>query len=366
MPRQYPQTPQHHKVTTAASHDSDASYEGDNQIYTARRTKSSHDLRSVQQTPSIARTANLRVLLGQGLGLRKPKSAQITTAPGQLGAGETETEADEPPKHLPTSRIRPASEPLLPPSAFMTLLFEASRLLSVVPALVGASVNAWCLWSPPGHTPVIYDRYHNMALCTDIWGRRTLPDRGDYCLAVLWALLTAHQCLKLTTGLLHRWKAYYQPLSTLIRLLALQAICWPATHFTLNIVGSWGSNYILLDDGSLSTLEVTLLRWTTIRPDVCWAIIGTTTCFSRSIQIWVTSNLLPLPRTFSGFSIIPGVVPDHLWPKAKKTTGEEVRKSSGRRWNWGIVARVCMLPAGVLYLLMAWIGVWRREVGSCY
>lgn len=360
MPRNYPET-QHLKVTTATSRDSDASYEGDDRIYTARRTKSSHDLRSVQRTPNTHRTANLRVLLGQGLGLRKPKSAQITTTPGHLGAGETETEADEPPKHLPTTRIRPASEPLMPPSTFITLLFEASRLLSVVPALVGTFVNVGCLLSPPGHTPAVYDKYRNMALCTEVRGRRTLPDRGDYFIAVLWAVLTAHQCLKLTTGLLHRWKAYYQPLSTLIRLLALQAICWPATHFTLNIVGNFGANYIL-DNTSLSTREVTLLRWTTVRPDVCWAIIGTTTCISRSIQIWVTSNLLPLP----GFGIIPGVVADRLWPKTKKNVGEKVRMPSGRRWNWGIVARVCMLPAGLLYLLMAWIGAWRREVGSCY
>jgi len=207
MPRYYPET-QHLKVTTATSRDSDASYEGDDRIYTARRTKSSHDLRSVQRAPGTPRTPNLRVLLGQGLGLRKPKSAQITTTPGHLGAGETETEADEPvssvfftvprsehffqPKHLPTTRIRPASEPLMPPSTLITLLFEASRLLSVVPALVGALVNAWCLWSPPGHTSAVHDKYRNMALCTEAWGRRTLPDRGDYSIAVLWVSRRNH------------------------------------------------------------------------------------------------------------------------------------------------------------------------------
>ena len=90
-------------------------------------------------------------------------SKGITTAPGQLGAGETETEADEPvsnrryygfligfftqnqPKHLPTARIVPVSGPLVPPNTLeqviKPLLFEASRLLSIVPAVFGVLYN---------------------------------------------------------------------------------------------------------------------------------------------------------------------------------------------------------------------------------
>ena len=176
------------------------------------------------------------------------------------------------------------------------------------------------------------------------------------------ALLTAHQCLKLTTGLLHRWRAYYSPLSTLIRLLALQAICWPATHFTLDIVGSLGSNYTFRD-GSLTILDSALLRWTTARPDICWAVIGTTTCVSRSIQIWVTSNLL-LSRTSGSRTNLASTVPDRPRPR-RTAVGEETRKLIGRKWDWAIVARVCMLPAACLYVVMAWIGAWRREVGGC-
>lgn len=176
------------------------------------------------------------------------------------------------------------------------------------------------------------------------------------------ALLTAHQCLKLTTGLLHRWRAYYSPLSTLIRLLALQAICWPATHFTLDIVGSLGANFSSGDD-SLTVLESALLRWTTARPDICWAVIGTTTCVSRSIQIWVTSNLLLSPRSGSKTNLT-SAVPDRLRPR-RALVGEETRKLTGRKWDWRIVARVCMLPAGCLYFVMAWIGAWRREAGGC-
>ena len=276
----------------------------------------------------------------------------------------------------------PVSEPLVPPSVVTMLLFESSRLLSVVPAGFGVLVNAWCLWCPPGHSPTYgsSDRYFNRPERTEGWGRRCPPDRGDYFIAVLWvrvlpsviptvlscvarqALLTAHQCLKLTTGLLHRWRAYYSPLSTLIRLLALQAICWPATHFTLGIVGSLGTNATFGDD-SITILESALLRWTTARPDICWAVIGTTTCISRSIQIWVTSNLL-LSTSSGSRTNLTAAVPDRPRPR-RAHVGEETRKLTGRKWDWAIVARVCMLPAGCLYFAMAWIAAWRREAGGC-
>ncbi|KAG0696502.1 hypothetical protein DFH29DRAFT_812922 [Suillus ampliporus] len=332
-----------------------------NIIYTARRTRSNQDIHrhTSARVAKDPRASGFSAFLSVGLGWRKPKSEQITTAPGQLGAGETETEADEPPRHLPTTRILPASEPLVPPSTLTTLLFEASRLLSVVPASLGALINAWCVWKPPGlyseHPAPGYPRINREP---GSWGRITLPDRADYFLAVLWALLTAHQCLQLTTGLLHRWRAYYAPLSTLIRLLALQAICWPATHFTLEILGGLGFN-VEVASSTLSILDSTLLRWTTIRPDVCWAVIGTTTCISRSIQIWVTSNLLP-----SDAASRASAVPDRLRPHVK-LKGEETRKLVGRRWDWGIVARVCILPAACLYFFMAWVGAWKRETWGC-
>ncbi|KAG1787366.1 uncharacterized protein HD556DRAFT_1409769 [Suillus plorans] len=333
-----------------------------NVIYTARRTRSNQDIHRHTNTRSVkdSRASGFRAVLNVGIGWRRPKSEQITTAPGQLGAGETETEADEPPRHLPTTRILPASNPLVPPSTLTTLLFDASRLLSVVPALLGALINAWCVWKPPG----LYSGQFAPGSCSrinrghDSWGRIALPDRADYFLAVLWALLTAHQCLQLTTGLLHRWRAYYPPLSTLIRLLALQAICWPATHFTLEILGGLGFN-VDVAFSTLNILDSTLLRWTTIRPDVCWAVIGTTTCISRSIQIWVTSNLLP-----SDTGTRVSAVPDRLRPHVK-LKGEETRKLAGRRWDWCVVAKVCMLPAGCLYFVMAWIGAWRREAWDC-
>ncbi|KAH7919918.1 hypothetical protein BV22DRAFT_1074726 [Leucogyrophana mollusca] len=364
----------HYEQPAQESHEEEE--EEDSVIYTARRTRSAHDLRRqsaarLSRNTNESRSTGLRALFGNGFGWRgKAKTRQITTAPGQLGAGETETEADEPPRHLPTTRILPASEPLIPPSILNALLFESSRLLSVVPAVLGACINAWCIYQPPGSQLDSWGHNHDPPRTTELsgWGRQTLPDRGDYFVAVLWTLLTAHQCLSLTTGLLHRWQAYYPPLSTLIRLLALQAICWPATHATLGVLGGLGSHTDTSFEGSLSILDSALLRWTTIRPDVCWAIIGTTTCISRSVQIWVTSNLLQSSSASSSSLSL-------AYDKAKSSkvnlhgAADELRKQkpkpSGRRWDWGVVGRACLLPAGCLYVVMAWVSAWRREVWGC-
>ncbi|KAF8530033.1 hypothetical protein BU17DRAFT_35541 [Hysterangium stoloniferum] len=228
----------------------------------------------------------------------------ISTDPMKRGAGETETERDEPPRHLPTSR-KPPLRVSTPPLAPIPILFQIFRLLSVVPATAGTL-------------------YHVYALITSNSGSGSSPHSLiDH---LICALLTAHQCLCLTTGLLLRWKAYYPPLPTLIRLLALQAICWPATQFTL----------VLLDHAK--------------RPVVCWAAIGSTTCVSRAVQIWVTSNL------WGGGGVGGGLFGG--W-------GEEGRKWGPRRWDWTEVGVRCALPAGVVYFVMAWGMVLEREFGGC-
>ncbi|KAL1755586.1 hypothetical protein FB107DRAFT_290794 [Schizophyllum commune] len=237
----------------------------------------------------------------------------ITTAPGQLGAGETETEADEPPRRLPTARIVGSSAPIVPPSSLQQqltpLLFEFSRLLSIVPAFIGLLYNIYHMLYPPSHPGA--------------------PQRVDYFVSALWAILTGYQCLSLTTGLLTRWRIYYAPLSTLVRLLALQSICWPATHFTL----------VVLEHEK--------------RPVITWAVIATTTCCSRSVQLWVTSNL--------------------WWePKERMARGQGGKwhrwrggQWGGRRWDWREVGLKCMFPAGVLYFVMAWAEQLRREFSGC-
>ncbi|KAJ7747611.1 N-glycosylation protein-domain-containing protein [Mycena maculata] len=266
--------------------DSDDDPEDEDVIYTARRTPA------------------LRTRL---FGARA-KADTISTTPGLRGAGETETELDEPPRHLPTSRILPASAPIVPPSTLeqrlTPLLFEFSRLLAVVPAIFGTLYNLYHMSHPPA-------------------GPRA-PERIDFFVSALWAVLTGYQCLALTTGLLARWRVYYPPLPTLIRLLALQAICWPATHLTLSLLGH------------------------ARRPAAVWAAIGTTTCCSRSVQIWVTSNLWGEPAAAPGAG----------W---RRFGG----RWSGRRWDWREVGIQCMLPAGVLYFVMAWAEQLRREWSDC-
>lgn len=87
-----------------------------------------------------------------------------------------------------------------------------------------------------------------------------------------------------------------------------------------------------------------------MRPLICWAAIGTTTCCSRSIQLWVTSNIVPAPAP-------PGS------PLAQEE--ELLRKGRHRRWNWGQVGAKCAMPAGLVYFVMAWAVVLRREFMGC-
>ncbi|KAF8627952.1 hypothetical protein AX15_004164 [Amanita polypyramis BW_CC] len=245
-----------------------------------------------------------------------PKLRTISTTPGQLCAGETETEADEPPCRLPTARIVPSSDPIIPPNnvqqRLTPLLFEFSRLLAVVPAVVGTLYNLYHVYCPPASSP---------------YSGRKSPGRIDYFVSALWAILTGYQCLALTTSLLTRWRLYYPPLSTLIRLLALQGICWPATQLTL----------------SLFEHEK--------RPVVVWALIGTTTCTSRSIQIWVTSNLWWETMHVGNAAPVEG---GGYWRRWGGRWG-------GRRWDWKEVSLKCMLPAGIMYFVTAWAEQLRRE-----
>ncbi|VDB98250.1 unnamed protein product [Peniophora sp. CBMAI 1063] len=251
----------------------------------------------------------LRARYGGSVGRNAGRA--ITTAPGRACAGETETEADEPSRRLPTARLTPHSGPLVPPSTLITFVFEASRLLSIVPAVLG----------------VLYNLYFALYLpTTSSTGNLPRLSRVDYAVSALWAVLTGWQCLYLTTGLLVRWRVYYPPLATLVRLLALQALCWPLTHATLTVLNN------------------------EVRPLACWAVIGTTTCISRSVQIWVTSNLW-----WSG----DDAGADGGW---KLKLGG---RWGGRRWDWREVTRRCLVPMGICYFVMAWAEVFRREWEAC-
>lgn len=106
-----------------------------------------------------------------------------------------------------------------------------------------------------------------------------------------------------------------------------------------------------------------------------WALIGTTTCASRSVQIWVTSNLwwdgagdgdASSPTGGGGGAGVAGVaggVVEDQGPAAARR-GYWRRwggKWGGRRWDWKEVSIKCVLPAGVMYFVMAWAEQLRRE-----
>ncbi len=160
-----------------------------------------------------------------------------------------------------------------------------------------------------------------------------------------------------TNGLFLRWKAFYPLLPTLIRLLALQAICWPATHFTL----------VILDHRT--------------RPLICWTAIGTTTCVSRGIQIWATSNLSErrqrVHRVRSRLNAKEVEEREReeekgrtrawlrAWTRGIGSVGTGVGvgvMGPGKRWwDWKEVGLKCAVPAGVMYFVMAWGLLLARE-----
>lgn len=295
--------------------DTDTALSGDDAVFYRAKQRASE--------PGLAATLRER-LFGKGKG-RADASGRvrfITTAPGLRGAGETETEGEDAPRNLPTARLTasvslsnlsPLSESMTIPIsssshsckprtslALGPILFEFSRLLSIVPAIFGT------LWN----------LYHTARPPNDEWTWSI-----EYAVCVLWSILTGWQCLQLTSGLFKRWRVYYSPFATLIRLFALQAICWPATHLTLTILNH------------------------ETRPLVCWAAIGTTTCCSRSIQMWVTSNIVEPPSH----------------PNTN-TSDVTLKRRYRRKWDWNAVLRECVLPAGLVYFVMAWALVLRHEL----
>lgn len=41
---------------------------------------------------------------------------------------------------------------------------------------------------------------------------------------------------------------------------------------------------------------------------------------------------------------------------------ERMRMGKRRKWDWGAVGRECVIPAGVIYFVMAWVGLVRWEI----
>jgi N-glycosylation protein len=109
---------------------------------------------------------------------------------------------------------------------------------------------------------------------------------------------------------------------------------------------------------------------------------------SRSVQIWVTSNLWwekrdvhtkdrdgghgHEPFSNGGLGASPGRSSAKLTEAINATWAEKNRRAywkrwsgggkwGGRRWDWKEVGLECVLPAGILYFIMAWAEQLRRE-----
>ncbi|EIW65837.1 hypothetical protein TREMEDRAFT_66205 [Tremella mesenterica DSM 1558] len=178
--------------------------------------------------------------------------------------------------------------------------------------------------------------------------------RGDMVLAMAWAACTAHFCFCLTTGLTYRWRSYYSLLSTLTRLLSLQSICWPATYVTLWFLGP---HRLLL----------------------CWVVIGISTGWSRCVQMWVTSNVIPpSPRAREGDMTPNSGTRSRNSPALRSISLRDHRGSPvmrpaglrgwgaftyGRKWDWDAVASEVGWKVGFLLLITtAWM-FWGLETG---
>lgn len=124
------------------------------------------------QGRSFADTLRHRLLgKGKGRACDEHWTRPITTTPGALCAGETETEGEDSvstsvhavmlsgrttlqPRNLPTARIRPSSlsqQLSLPASTawLVQSLFQLFRLLSIVPAIFGTLWNIYHIYAPP-------------------------------------------------------------------------------------------------------------------------------------------------------------------------------------------------------------------------
>ncbi|KAJ3508318.1 hypothetical protein NLJ89_g5825 [Agrocybe chaxingu] len=141
----------------------------DEMIYTSRLRPHSHsgsnsNSHSHSSTSLRSRIFGLASTAGGSGGHSRGRSDRdreqgklICTTPGERCAGETETETDEPSRHLPTARIIPSSGPLIPPHTLQQtltpFLFEFARFLSVVPAIFGTLYNLYHIYAPPPPLP---------------------------------------------------------------------------------------------------------------------------------------------------------------------------------------------------------------------
>ncbi|SPO25254.1 related to Myp1 protein [Ustilago trichophora] len=215
-----------------------------------------------------------------------PTSEMSPSSPfGSIHPASTTRHAAGTPEATPSGAAANEDEEEFP--LVLKLLLHPLRILAAVPGCIGTfwlARNAWVLATRHGHllspgqiliTPDGTSHFWSAQLSELTisgplrLGRRQ-PGSLEFAVACLWSMSTAYHALSFTTLLLRRWLLYYSILPSLIRLVALQAICWPLVRLTVHVFGA-------------------------DQPLGAWVVIGTTTALSDVVSRWVTSNIADAP-----------------------------------------------------------------------
>lgn len=369
-----------------SSEGDDSSESGESLTFAPKRTKSlpvGSELRQRFQDPRLsAHRGSSSSRSGDGwlgLSLGSPSSVPNTTSTSAGSLSGLETTPKTVPQPLPSELER-----MIRRSSLLYL-----RLLAIVPAVWGICVLAQALVTG--------------GLWVDVWpygvdlskealerlvaggvmmeGEWIRVNRGDMVLCIAWvsgtslhnlpdrqaraltdvqnqAICTGYFCFCLTTGLTHRWLSYYSLPSTITRLASLQCLCWPATYLTLWVLGARNA-----------------------RPLLAWVVIGVTTGWSRTVQMWVTSNVVPAdlvsPVVSTNLVVTSTLTNPNVMAArggSKQTTmllgppPEHLRQWEkfvwGRKWDWDAVAsEVGWKVGGLLLVTTAWL-FWGIECGN--
>ncbi|GAA6033746.1 hypothetical protein JCM8097_004410 [Rhodosporidiobolus ruineniae] len=217
-----------------------------------------------------------------------------------------------------TTSATSASSPGRKRSRIWTPVLVFLQVLSVIPGLIGFIYSAHRFWSP-SHLVWLSSTWEASGNAVGITSARST--RLDWFVSGMWALATAYFTFQLARGLLRRWLVYYSMGPTIIRVISLQAICWPLTLTT---------HRVLSFD----------------QPVAAWCVCATTAAISNVIQTWVTSNIVERKdrRNQQRWKIYSAVVTAVLGPGIrtdKYRKGERV--VSWKRVLWGTVLPFALL-----------------------
>lgn len=131
-----------------------------------------------------------------------------------------------------------------PTPQLWSFLFFILQALSVIPSFLGFfyCVHRFYSISPP---MLINSSSTWLQGGKAVGVSEARSTRLDWFIAGMWALACAYFSHSLAKGLLRRWLVYYSLLPTVIRVISLQAICWPlclTTHRVLSFdqpVAAW-------------------------------------------------------------------------------------------------------------------------------